>query len=151
MYWPRLCSKILQLILLVPPDNEIQQSVNWAARMFGLASWMMKLQCKDVNWYSKYRPPSWAIMLVTISLLPLKNDHKQSAKDYWSCVLDNQMVQEWGLCIIIQSATFVGPNANNNIATTIKNWVATEHQQYWWRLCKLHSNDLHCIVPELSY
>jgi len=52
--------------------------------------------------------------------------------------------------IINLSAAFKGKNARNNIASASYNSVPMERQHFLWGLNRLHSNDLHCIVSELS-
>ena len=56
-------------------------------------------------------------MLVTISLLPHKNDRQQSVNDFWASILDDQtaMQQRWDKFGLL--AAFMGKNGSNNIAT----------------------------------
>jgi len=73
-------------------------------------------------------------MLVRISLLPPKNQSQQSVNDFWSCIMQTQMVMLWCQPIIIVSAAFMGKIASDNIATNSWNWASTERQ----RLLVLH-------------
>jgi len=44
-----------------------------------------------------------------------------------------------------------GKNASDDITTASSKWVPTEGQQFFGELIKLHSNELQCIVPKLTY
>jgi len=68
----------------------LELSVNRAWKIFGSASWIINWLCNDVIPSLQYWPPLWATMVVTILLLPSKDDHQQSINNFWSCILDNQ-------------------------------------------------------------
>ena len=48
------------------------------------------------------------------------------------------------------SAAFIWKNDSDDIASASYNSAPLEPQQLLWGLNKLHSNELHCVVPELS-
>jgi len=96
-----------------------------------------------------HRPPQWAEMLVTISLLPPKNELPLSVNNSWSCILDNLRAMERRYPIINLLAAFTGKNADD-IASSSYDWAHTERQRFLWGLCKLHCNQLPCTVTESS-
>jgi len=89
-------------------------------------------------------------MLVTILLPPPKNERPPSVNDFWSCILHTLRAMERHYPIFNILAAFMGKNARDDIASASYNSEPTKHQQYLWGLNKLHSNELHCVVPELS-
>jgi len=56
-------------------------------------------------------------MLVTILLLPPKNDRQHSVNNLSSCIMHNQLATQQCQPIIIVAAAFMGRNASDNIAT----------------------------------
>jgi len=89
-------------------------------------------------------------ILVTITLPPPRNERQRSVNDFWSWILDNLRALERRYPIINFSAACTGKNASDDIASVSYNWAPTERWQLLWGLSKLHSNELHCIVTELS-
>ena len=49
------------------------------------------------------------------------------------------------------SAAIIGKDASEDIASASYNWAPAEHQHFFWRLRALHSDELHCAVPEASF
>jgi len=47
-------------------------------------------------------------------------------------------------------AAIMGINATDDIVSGSYNSPPTVHQQFLWGLNMLHSNELRCVVPELS-
>jgi len=97
-----------------------------------------------------HRPPLWAKMLLRILLPPARNEPQQSINNSWSCILANLRAMERRHLIIDISTAFLGKYASDYIVSASYNWVPTERQQFFWGLNKLYSNELHCIVTELS-
>ena len=89
-------------------------------------------------------------MLVEISLPPPKNEPPQSVNDFWCCILGNLRAIERRHPIFNLSAAFPGKNSSDDIASASYNAAPTERQQFRWGLIKLHTNELHCVVPEFS-
>jgi len=56
-------------------------------------------------------------MLVTISLLPPKNERQRRVNDFWACILDCQTTMQRRWHKIGLSAAFMGIKASNDIAT----------------------------------
>jgi len=83
-------------------------------------------------------------------LPPPKNERQWSVNDFWSCISDNLRGMEQGYPIINLSAAFTDKNATDDIASASYNWAPTKHHQLLWGLSKIHSNELHRIVTELS-
>jgi len=89
-------------------------------------------------------------MLVTILLPPPKNECQQSVNNFWSWILDNLRAMERRYPIFNLSAAFIGKNSTDYIGSASYNSTPTEGQQFSWGLNTLHSNELHCVVPESS-
>jgi hypothetical protein len=56
-------------------------------------------------------------MLVTISLLPPKNEHQRTINDFWASILDYQTAMQWRGDKIQLLVAFMGKNARNNVTT----------------------------------
>jgi len=126
-------------------------SVNRGSTIFGLAFWILTPLCIGIDPLSMYRLPVWAKMLVRILLPPHKNECQSSVNNCWSCLLDNLRAMIWHKCIINLSAAYIGKNGSDNIVPASYNSAPRECQQSMWKLSTLHSNELHCIVPTLSF
>jgi len=89
-------------------------------------------------------------MLVTIFLPPPENEHQRIVYDFLSCIVDNLRVLERRYPIFNLSAAYVGINATDDIASASYNSAPTDRQQFLWGFNQPPSNELHCVVPELS-
>ena len=49
------------------------------------------------------------------------------------------------------SAAFIRKNASDDIVSASYHSAPAEHEQFLWRLRTLHSNELHCAVPEIEF
>ena len=67
-------------------------SVNGASTAFGLASSKMQGLLGDIELSSNYRPPVYAEMVATTSLLIPKNERQWSVNDFWPCILEEARV-----------------------------------------------------------
>jgi len=108
----------------------LKMNINGASTIFCLTSCTFKAMCIGVDPWSMYRPPLWAIMLVTISLPPPKNERQWSINDFWLCILDNLRATERRQPIILSSAAFMGKRSSVNITTTSKKWASMERQRF---------------------
>jgi len=73
-----------------------------------------------------------------------------SVNHFWYCILHTVRAVERRYPIFNISAAFMGKNARDDIASASYNSAPMERQQFLWELNMLHSNELHCVVPELS-
>jgi hypothetical protein len=90
-------------------------------------------------------------MLRMLLLIPPTTQYQQSVNDCWSCILGDQMAMQQRWPVIELSALRMGINDSDSIATTSSICAPMEYQQFSWRLCKRHSNQLHCAVSKLSH
>lgn len=125
-------------------------NVNRVSTIFHPAWWTLNVLCIAVDTWTMHRPPPRAKMLVIILLTATKNECQWSLNYFILCILDNPMAMERCYPIIKVSASLTGKNGADDIAAASYNWVSTKHQQCSWGLSRLHSNNLHSIVTELS-
>jgi len=128
----------------------LKMNINGASTIFGVASCTIYGLWNIVIPYSPYRLPLLGRMIVMISLTLPKNERQWSITDFWFCILHTLRAMERCYSIFNISAAFMGNNASEDIVSASYNSAPTEHQQFLWGLNMLHSNELHCVVPELS-
>ena len=85
--------------------------------------------------------------VVTIS----QNESQRSVHDYWSCILNNLTAMERSKPPMNPSAAPIRKNASDDIASASYTWTPAQRQQFLWGVRPLHSNELHCAVPKLSF
>ena len=138
---------MLVMISLPPTKSERQQSVN------NFWSCIMDTQCTVHRHWPIINASGTSIVqnasedIATTSQEWVSTEHQW----FWSCIVDSLKAMEWGYSIINLSAVFMGKNASNHIASASYNWTPTEHHQILWRFSKLHRNELHRNVTELSH
>lgn len=108
----------------------LKMNINWASMNVGLASWIMWGLCGDINQLSNYQPPFEAKMLPTTSLLYPKSERHRSMKDCWSYIMETARGVRWHWAIFEWSATFLGKNACNDIATTSWTWPSPKRKRF---------------------
>jgi len=117
----------------------------------GLTSWIINGQCNHTNPESLYRP-SWSEKLLQMILLPPpENHHQRGVNNSWSCILHNLRAMEWHWPTIHLLAAFMGKTASDDVTSAYYNCAPMQHEQFRWRLSKLHSTAMHCVVPRLSF
>ena len=95
----------------------------------------------------------WSVAnTIRMILLPSPNTvHQWSINNFWCWMLNNQRVVQWRYPIIILSPTILGNNGSDNIVTASSTWALMQRPQFVYGLTKLYSNEVHCIVPILSF
>jgi len=116
-------------------DYVLNTSVNGASTTFGLASWKIQGLRGNIELSSNCRPPFYAKMVATTSLLYPKNERPRSVNDFWHCILEKTRVVRRHWPIIELSAAFLGKNTSDNIITMSHNERQRSVNDFW--LCIL--------------
>jgi len=116
-------------------DYVLNTSVNGASTTFGLASSKIQELRSDIELSSNCRPPFYAKMVVTISLLCPKNERQWSVNDFWHCILQKARVVRWHWPIIELSAACLCKHTSDGIVTMCYNEYQQSINKFW--LCML--------------
>ena len=117
---------MLQTILLLPPPNENQRSVNdfWHCMIENPEAFDATL---THNW-STTRLFGENIVVTTSGLCP-NHEHRWSVNYFWSGIMENARAAWRHWTIIEQSSAFQCQNDCDNFATMSYIWVSTERQR----------------------
>jgi len=118
--------------------------------MCGLPSCTLNALCIGIDSKSMYRLPPCANMVVKLSLPPFKNERQQIVNVFRSCMVDNRRAIDGCYPNTYISAAFMGKNASDNIASASYSSVPRQRQQFSEGHSTLDSNELLCMVPDLS-
>jgi len=116
-------------------DYVLNTSVNGASTTFGLASWKIQGLCGNIELSSNCRPPFYAKMVATTSLLCPKNERQRSINDFWHCIMVKARVVRRHWPIIELLAAFLGKNTSDKIVTMSHNECQQSVNHFW--LCIL--------------
>jgi len=116
-------------------DCVLNTKFNGTSTTFGRASWKIQGLRADIQLSLNCRPPFYAKMVATISLLCPKNELQWSINDFWHCIMEMARVVQWHWPIIELSAAFLGKNCCVKIVTMSHNESQRSVHDFW--LCIL--------------
>ena len=135
-------------------STEHQRSINWASTEHQLSiNWASTEHQLSINGASTehQRSINGASTEHQRSINGASTEHQRSVNNLWSSILDNPMAMECRQPTTNLSAAYIGKTASDNIIYAPYNSAPTDRQHFLWRLRMLHSNELHCTVPNWSF
>jgi len=150
-YQPPSQAKKLSATSYLCPKNEPQRSINGVRPCIIINQGALRRHCSVIELLAAFLDKSACSNIVTRSW----NERQQSANGA-STIFDlASWIIKWQWGVANPQSTYrqplCGKNTSYNIASAFYNWVPMERTQSLWRRSKLHSNEVHCAVPKLSF